>query len=68
MRTGFPCNENRVFPVRKSTQGKPCSGPVLALSGIAVYGAKKLFIHVINLFQRLFFEDSKCKISVFETP
>ena len=29
-------NENRFFPVRKSSQGKPCSGPVLALYGIAV--------------------------------
>ena len=27
MRTGVPCNENRFFPVRISTQGKPCSGP-----------------------------------------
>ena len=36
MRTGVPCNENRFFPVRISTQGKPCSGPVLALYGIAV--------------------------------
>ena len=36
MRTGLPCNENRFFPVRQSTQGKPCSGPVLALYGIAV--------------------------------
>ena len=31
MRTGVPCNENRFFPVRISTQGKSCSGPVLAL-------------------------------------
>ena len=36
MRTGVPCNENRFFPVRISTQGKTCSGPVLALYGIAV--------------------------------
>ena len=26
-----PCNENRFFSVRKTSQGKPCSGPVLAL-------------------------------------
>ena len=31
MRTGVPCNENRFFPVWKTSQGKPCSGPVLAL-------------------------------------
>ena len=36
MRTGVPCNENRFFPVWKTSQGKPCSGPVLALYGIAV--------------------------------
>ena len=23
-RTGFPGDENRFFPVRKTTQGKPC--------------------------------------------
>ena len=27
MRRGVPCNENRFFPVRITTQGKPCSGP-----------------------------------------
>jgi hypothetical protein len=37
MRTGVPCNENRFFPVWKTSQGKPCSGPVLALYGIAVH-------------------------------
>ena len=37
MRTGVPCNENRFFPVWKTSQGKPCSGPVLALYGIAVW-------------------------------
>ena len=37
MRTGVPCNENRFFPVRISTQGKPCSDPVLAMYGIAAY-------------------------------
>ena len=31
-----PCNENRFSLCWKSTQGKPCSGPVLALYGIAV--------------------------------
>jgi hypothetical protein len=31
MRTGVPCYENRFFPVWKTSQGKPCSGPVLAL-------------------------------------
>jgi hypothetical protein len=36
MRTGLPCNENRLFPVWKTSQGKPCSGPVLALYRIAV--------------------------------
>ena len=36
MRTGVLCNENRLFPVWKTSQGKPCSGPVLALYGIAV--------------------------------
>ena len=33
----IPCNENRVFPVNFFSQGKPCSGPVLALYGIAVW-------------------------------
>jgi hypothetical protein len=33
---GVPCNENRFFPVRITTQGKPCSGPVLALYGVVV--------------------------------
>ena len=28
MRKGVPRNENRFFPVRITTQGKPCSGPV----------------------------------------
>jgi len=28
MKTGVPCNENRFFPVWKTSQGKPCSGPV----------------------------------------
>ena len=37
MRTGVPCNENRFFPVWKTSQGKPCSGPVLALYRIAVW-------------------------------
>ena len=37
MRTGIPCNENRLFLMWKTSQGKPCSGPVLALYGIAVY-------------------------------
>ena len=36
MRTGVPCNEIGVFPVWKTSQGKPCSGPVLALYRIAV--------------------------------
>ena len=36
MRTGVPCSENRFFPVWKTSQGKPCSGPVLALYRIAV--------------------------------
>ena len=31
LRTRVPCNENRFFPLRISTQGKPCSGPALAL-------------------------------------
>ena len=37
MRTGVPCNENRFFPVWKTSQGIPCSGPVLALYRIAVH-------------------------------
>ena len=32
-----PCIHYRDFPVRITTQGNPCSGPVLALYGIAVY-------------------------------
>ena len=36
MRTGVPCNENRFFPGEFNTQGKPYSGPVLALYRIAV--------------------------------
>ena len=35
--TGIPANVNRFFPVWESTQGKPCSGPVLALYVIAVH-------------------------------
>ena len=42
MRKGVPCNENRFFPVRISKQGKPCSGPVLALYRVAVI-EKKMF-------------------------
>ena len=37
MRTGVPCNENRFSPVRISTQGKTCSGLVLALYGIGAF-------------------------------
>ena len=32
---GLPVMKTSFFPVRISTQGKPCSGPVLALYGIA---------------------------------
>ena len=32
-----PCNENKFFPVGKNLQGKPSSGPVLTLYGIAVH-------------------------------
>ena len=42
MSTGVPCNENRFFPVRIYYTGKPCSGPVLALYGIAVYSGINL--------------------------
>ena len=45
MRTGVPRNENWFFPVRISTQGKPCSGSVLALYGIAV----KIYVHTTYL-------------------
>ena len=31
MRRRLPSNKNRFFAVRITTQGKPCSGPVLAL-------------------------------------
>ena len=34
MRPGVPCNENRFFPAWKTSQGKPCSGPVLALYSV----------------------------------
>ena len=46
MRRGVPCNENRFFPVRITTQGKPCSGPVMALYGIAVH--YKLFYPIVH--------------------
>jgi hypothetical protein len=36
MRKGVPCNNNRSIAVRKTSQGKPFSVPVLALYGIAV--------------------------------
>ena len=36
MITGVPCNENRFLPLRISTQGKPCSGPFMAMYRIAV--------------------------------
>ena len=44
MRTGIPCYENRFFPVWKTTHRKPCSGPVLALYGIAVYPQTRVYI------------------------
>ena len=37
MGTGVHCIGDRVFPVWKTSQGKPCTGPVLALYGIAVH-------------------------------
>ena len=43
MRTGVPCNKNRFFLVWKTSHGKPCSGPVLALYRIAVW--TKLLFH-----------------------
>ena len=36
MRTWVPCNQNRFFHAWKTSQGKICSGPVLALYRIAV--------------------------------
>ena len=39
MKTGVPCNENRVFPLRIYYTGKPCSGPVLTLYEMAVWEA-----------------------------
>ena len=45
MRTGVPRNENRFFPLWKTSQGNPCSGPVLALYRIAV-----LDLGVLNSF------------------
>ena len=47
MRTGVPCNESRFFPVWKTSHGKPCSGPVLALQRIAVFTGP--FYHVPQL-------------------
>ena len=35
--TGIPANENSFSLCGNTTQGKPCSDPVLALYGIAVY-------------------------------
>ena len=48
MRTGVPCNENRFFPVRISTQGKACSGPVLTLYRIAVNTLQIYPIYCLN--------------------
>ena len=52
MRTGVPCNENRGFPVWKTSQGKPCFGPVLALYRIAVYTENDLLCTVISAGQK----------------
>ena len=37
MRTGVPCNENRGFPLWKTSQGKPCSGPVQDCSVVILF-------------------------------
>ena len=47
MRTRVPCNKNRLFPVWKTSQGKPCSGPVLALYGITVQSRLQITLIVI---------------------
>ena len=47
-----PCNENRFSLCGKTKQGKPCSGPVLALYGIAVSHevfTVKLYLGIKNL-------------------
>ena len=50
MRTGVTCNESRVFPVWKNSQGKPFSGPVLALYRIAVYNkGSSLYVHHLQI-------------------
>ena len=43
MRTGVPCNENRVFPVRIGSQGVPCELYNTGL-GITVYLIHCLFL------------------------
>jgi hypothetical protein len=55
IRTGVPCNENRFFPVWKTSQGKPCYGPVLALYRIAVHRSQK---RPFNSFSKTFLKKS----------
>ena len=59
MRTRVPCKENRLFPVWKTSQGKPCSGPVLILYRIAVYIWWLEFHNSSHLFQKYVWSRNK---------
>ena len=56
--TGIPANVNIFFLYGKSTQGKPCSGPVLALYGIAVQKMAVFRFEILGL-KPIFFSVSE---------
>ena len=65
-RTGVPYNENRVFPVLKTSQGKPCSGPVQDCS------VCKSFIVIIlvmrSLEEHMFAANNMFEVESFHNP
>ena len=65
MTTGVPSNENRFFPLRISTQGKPCSGPVLTLYGIAVRFSSQLVLVPDKFFNKCQKWDQKQDLWLF---
>ena len=65
MRTGVPCNKNRFFPVWKTSQGKPCSGPVLALYRIAVYEIAVYQCHIFVIGAWSFVFNCSIEIAIF---
>ena len=65
MRTGVSCNGNRFFPVLKTSQGKPCSGPVLALYRIAVYEIAVYQCHIFVIGAWSFVFNCSIEIAIF---